>query len=138
MPGTAVPVLNTNSIPISTAAITVPTESPTLKLSTGTKSYLKFIYSHDTLTVFSSSLPDPTGRVTNIVAMQITNDPTHLIVSWQPPTVTNDVLTGHQVVVTVITNGNVMAVYSQTVSGSQFNVTITGLRKCSKSHESVI
>jgi len=70
--------------------------------------------------------------VTNIVAMQITNDPTRLIVSWQPPTVTNGLLTTHQVIVTVITNGNVMAVYSQTVSGSQFNVTITGLRKCSK------
>lgn len=133
MRGTAVPVLNTNTVPISTAAITVPTESPTLNPSTGTKSYLKFIYSHDTLTVFSSSLPDPPGRVTNIVAMQITNDPTHLIVSWQPPTVTNGLLTAHQVVVTVITNGNVMAVYSQTVSGSQFNVTVTGLRKCSKS-----
>jgi len=67
--------------------------------------------------------------VTNIVAMQITNDPTRLIVSWQPPTVTNGLLTAHQVVVTVITNGNVMAIYSQTVSGSQFNVTITDLQR---------
>ena len=69
------------------------------------------------------------GSVQNINPERVTADVTRLIVSWDVPAVTNGQLISHQVVVTHRMNGRMIAVYSETVSGSTFSVNITGLRK---------
>lgn len=81
--------------------------------------------------LFSPSLPPLglPGSVQNINPERVTADVTRLIVSWDVPAVTNGQLISHQVVVTHRINGRMIAVYSETVSGSTFSVNITGLRK---------